>query len=68
MTSELISVSISLASGILGTWIKLNNDLTKMKSRVDMLERNEAKVEVALRELIDGINEIKLLLAKNRVE
>jgi len=68
MTSELISVAVSLASGILGTWIKLNNDLTKMKSRVDMLERNEAKVEVALRELIDGINEIKLLLAKNRVE
>lgn len=68
MTSELISVALSALAGILGTWVKLNTDLTKIKARLETLEKNEGKVSTALRELMDGINEIKLLLAKNRVE
>lgn len=68
MTSELISVALSALAGILGTWVKLNTDLTKIKARLETLEKNEGKVSSALRELMDGINEIKLLLAKNRVE
>lgn len=68
MTGELISVAASLATGILGTWIKLNTDLTKITARLGQLEKNEDKVSEALRDLMDGVNEIKLLLAKNRVE
>lgn len=68
MTGELISVAMSAAVGILGTWVKLNTDLTKIKARLDQLEKNEDKVSGALRELMDGVNEIKLLLAKNRLE
>lgn len=68
MTSELISVALSALAGILGTWVKLNTDLTKIKARLETLEKNEGRVSSALRELMDGINEIKLLLAKNRVE
>jgi hypothetical protein len=68
MSAELISVALSALVGILGTWVKLNTDLTKINSRLDQLEKNETKVSEALRELMDGINEIKLLLAKNRLE
>ena len=68
MTSELISVALSALAGILGTWVKLNTDLTKIKARLETLEKNEGRVSSALRELMDGINEIKLLLAKNRVD
>lgn len=68
MTGELVSVALSALVGILGTWVKLNTDLTKIKARLDQLEKNEGKVSTALRELMDGINEIKLLLAKNRLE
>lgn len=68
MTGELVSVALSALVGILGTWVKLNTDLTKIKARLDQLEKNETKVSEALRELMDGINEIKLLLAKNRLE
>ena len=68
MTGELVSVALSALVGILGTWVKLNTDLTKIKGRLDQLEKNETKVSEALRELMDGINEIKLLLAKNRLE
>ena len=68
MTGELISVALSALAGILGTWVKLNTDLTKIKARLNQLEKNEDKVSEALRDLMDGVNEIKLLLAKNRVE
>lgn len=68
MSAELISVALSALVGILGTWVKLNTDLTKINSRLDQLEKNETKVSEALREMMDGINEIKLLLAKNRLE
>lgn len=68
MTGELISVALSALAGILGTWVKLNTDMTRIKARLDQLEKNENKVSEALRELMDGVNEIKLLLAKNRLE
>lgn len=68
MTAELISVALSALVGILGTWVKLNTDLTKIQARLDQLEKNEGRVSTALRELMEGINEIKLLLAKNRLE
>jgi len=68
MTGEIISVAVSAAAGILGTWVKLNTDMTKMTARIDALEKNQDNVSTALRELMDGVNEIKILLAKNRVE
>ena len=68
MTGELLSVALSALAGIIGTWVKLNTDMTRIKSRLDQLEKNENKVSEALRELMDGVTEIKILLAKNRVE
>ena len=65
---ELLSVALSALAGILGTWVKLNTDMTRIKARLDQLEKNENKVSEALRELMEGVNEIKLLLAKNRLE
>ncbi len=63
-----MSVALSALAGILGTWVKLNTDMTRIKARLDQLEKNENKVSEALRELMEGVNEIKLLLAKNRLE
>jgi prefoldin subunit 5 len=68
MTAELLSVAASSLAGILATWVKLNTDMARMKARIDNLEKNSSKVSDALRELMDGVNEIKILLAKNRVE
>ena len=68
MTAELLSVAASSLAGILATWVKLNTDMARMKARIDNLEKNSSKVSDALREVMDGVNEIKILLAKNRVE
>lgn len=55
---------LSLAAALIGVYVKLNNELGKLKSRVIMLERQENKVERMLTDLVSSVNEIKLLLAE----
>ena len=52
---ELISVGLGAASGIIATYIKMQNELVKIKSRVISLEKQEGRVQ-------------KLLLAKKGIE
>lgn len=68
MDAELISVAVGAIGGILGTWVKMNTEITKIKGRLISLERQETKVLETLNALIDGVNEIKLLLAKKGIE
>jgi len=68
MNYELISVGIGAASGILATYIKMQNEIVKIKSRVLSLEKQETKVQATLDVLVEGINEIKILLAKKGIE
>ena len=68
MNYELISVGIGAASGILATYVKMQDELVKIKSRVYSLEKSETKVQATLDVLVEGINEIKLLLAKKGIE
>jgi len=65
---ELVSVAIGALSGILATYVKMQNELVKIKSRVHSLEKQETKVQMTLGVLVEGINEIKLLLAKKGIE
>tara|TARA_R110000782_G_scaffold77033_5_gene153031 strand:+ start:1924 stop:2103 length:180 start_codon:yes stop_codon:yes gene_type:complete len=55
-------------SGILATYIKMQNEIVRLKSRVHSLEKSETKVQTTLDVLVEGINEIKLLLAKKGIE
>ena len=68
MNYELVSVAIGALSGILATYVKMQNELVKIKSRVYSLEKQETKVQMTLDVLVEGINEIKLLLAKKGIE
>lgn len=68
MNAELISVAVGAIGGILGTWVKMNTEITKIKGRLISLERQETKVLETLNALIEGVNEIKILLAKKGIE
>ena len=68
MNYEIVSVAIGALSGILATYIKMQNEIVKLKSRVYSLEKQETKVQMTLDVLVEGINEIKLLLAKKGIE
>ena len=64
----MIGVVIGAVSGIIATWVKMTNEVTKIKSRLFSLEKQETKVLETLDALVRGINEIKLLLAKKGIE
>jgi len=68
MNYELISVAVGAVSGIIATYVKMENELTKIKSRLISLEKQETRVQQSLDVLLDGVNEIKILLAKKGIE
>lgn len=68
MEYELMGVIVGALSGIIATWVKMTNEVTKIKSRLYSLEKQESKVQETLNVLVSGINEIKLLLAKKGIE
>lgn len=65
---ELVAVAATAFTGILGTWIKMTNDVTKIKARIYSLEKQEGEVKTLLKELCEGMQDIKLLLAENRIK
>lgn len=65
---ELLAVAATAFTGILGTWIKMTNDVTKIKARIYSLEKQEGEVKALLKELCVGMQEIKLLLAEKGIK
>jgi septation ring formation regulator EzrA len=67
MTTESIITILGASGGILATWVKMTNDVTKVKARLYALEKQETKAQMTLDTLVEMINEIKLLLAKKGI-
>jgi hypothetical protein len=65
---ELITIGVSCFVGVLGTWIKLTNEVTKIKARLYSLEKQEGEVKEMLKELCSGMQEIKILLAEKGIK
>ena len=65
---DLIALAVSCFVGVLGTWIKLTNEVTKIKARLYSLEKQEGEVKEMLKELCTGMQEIKLLLAEKGIK
>tara|TARA_R110000737_G_scaffold349759_1_gene386777 strand:+ start:33 stop:239 length:207 start_codon:yes stop_codon:yes gene_type:complete len=68
MNYEFIAMVFGSGGGILATWVKMTNDVTKIKARLYALEKTETKAQQTLEVLVEGVNEIKLLLAKKGIE
>lgn len=68
MNYEFLSMILGSGGGILATWVKMTNDVTKIKARLFSLEKQETQVQKTLEVLVEGINEIKILLAKKGIE
>jgi len=65
---EIIGIGVSCFIGILGTWIKMTNDVTKIKARIFSLEKQEGEVKTLLKELCVGMQDIKILLAEKGIK
>jgi len=66
---------VAIAGVIIGTYIKLRTDIVKLESqlnnhkdKVENLENSNSEVSKMLKKLHDDLTEIKLLLARNRLD
>jgi len=58
---------IVLLGGGVSAWIKINNDVTVLKSRIINLEKKESATDKKLDLLMEAVQEIKILLAKKGI-
>ena len=54
---------LTLAAGLIGVYVKLTQEMHKLKSRIISLEKTEGEVKQMLNELLAAVQEIKILLA-----
>ena len=59
---------LTVAGAMVMGWVKFQNDYAKLSSRVHALEADNAEFKADVKQLLKDIQEIKLLLAKNKVE
>lgn len=57
-----------VAGTLVGGWLKFQADYNKLSSRVYTLESDNREFKSDVKQLLKDIQEIKLLLAKNKVE
>jgi site-specific recombinase len=66
MTEALVSLVPSILTAI-GVWVSLNSEVAKLKGRVFRLESDHHELKAMLKECVEGIHELKLLLAKKGI-
>lgn len=59
---------VAIAAALIGTYVKMNVEMTKMKSRIFVLEQNNNEVTKMLKKLHEDLGEIKLLLARKQLD
>ena len=59
---------VLLSAGIVGVYVRINNEVSKLKNRVYTLEQSKHEVTDMLKELSEDIQEIKLLLARKQID
>lgn len=67
MNLDIIAALIPAALAILASHVKLQSELTRMKTRLDYLEEERSEMKTMLVDLCQMVNEIKLILAKNQM-
>ncbi len=70
MNPNIISIyeGIILLAGLIGLYVKMQNELAKLKNRVYTLEQNNSEVSDMLKQLASDLQEIKLLLARKQID
>ncbi len=52
---------------VVGVWVSLNSEVAKLKGRVYRLENDQSELKGMLKECVEGIHELKVLLAKKGI-
>lgn len=68
MDTSIIYEFVAIAAALIGTYVKMNIEITKMKSRIFVLEQNNNEISKMLQKLHEDLSEIKLLLARKQLD
>jgi len=64
----ILGQGLTFAGGLLTAWVKLQNEIVKLRSRVYVLEQSESRIQDTLEQLVKGVQRIELMLAKKGIE
>jgi hypothetical protein len=64
MTTELIVAIVPVIAGIIGVWVNLNSTVARLKGRVVQLELSQDEFKRDMKELLEAVHKIELMLAK----
>lgn len=64
----IIIASLSILIGAIGMWVKVQNELTKIKSRVYYLETKDNELKTMLTDVMSKLQHIEILLAENQIK
>jgi hypothetical protein len=68
MTTEVILSLIPVIAGIVGVWVNLNATVARLKGRVVQLELHQDEFKRDMKELLEAVHKIELMLAKMQVK
>lgn len=67
MNIEMLANLVPSILAVLGVWVSLNSEVAKLKGRVYRLENDQNELKTMLKECVEGIHELKVLLAKKGI-
>lgn len=59
---------LTVAGALVAAWVKFQSEYSRLSARVHALESDNQEFKNNVKQLLQDIQEIKLLLAKNKVE
>ena len=68
MTVELMLVLVPVVASIIGVWVNLNSTVARLKSRVIQLESSQDELKRDIKELLNSVHNIEIMLAKMNAE
>ncbi len=67
MEALTIYEAIIVLGSLVGVYVKLNTEMSKLKNRIYTLEQSKDEVKEMLKDLSEDMAEIKLLLARKQI-
>lgn len=61
---NILASLIPSVGAVLGVWVKMSTEVAKLKGRVQVLERDRSEIKDLVKECVDGIQELKILIAR----
>ena len=63
-STEIVLLILPSLLAILGVWVNMNRELEKLKGRIIRVESDKDELKQMMKEVIEAVHKIELMLAK----